>query len=102
VSIGGRLYIDGGVRSSDNADLAAGSAQIVVLSPLGYDPPFPSPMPLRDVVGRLRSEGSAVTVITPDEASAAAMGINLLTGPSGSRWPGLCRRCRDPPIRRRG
>ena len=78
VSIGGRLYIDGGVRSSDNADLAAGSARIVVLSPLGYGPPFPSPMPLRDVVGRLRSEGSAVTVITPYEASAAAMGINPL------------------------
>jgi NTE family protein len=50
----------------------------VVLSPLGYDLPFPSPMPLRDVVGRLRSGGSAVTVITPDEASAAAMGINPL------------------------
>jgi NTE family protein len=35
-------------------------------------------MPLPDVVGRLRSEGSAVTVITPDEASVAAMGINPL------------------------
>jgi NTE family protein len=78
VSIGGRRYVDGGVRSSDNADLAAGCAGIVVLSPLGYDSPFPSPMALRDVVGRLRSEGSAVTVITPDEASVAAMGINPL------------------------
>jgi len=78
VSIGGRRYVDGGVRSSDNADLAAGCAGIVVLSPLGYDSPFPSPMALRDVVGRLRSEGSAVTVITPGEASVAAMGINPL------------------------
>jgi NTE family protein len=58
--------------------VAAGCAGIVVLSPLGYDSPFPSPMPLRDVVGRLRSEDSAVTVITPDEASVAAMGINPL------------------------
>lgn len=76
VSIGGRRYVDGGVRSSDNADLATGSAEIVVVSPLGLDPPFPSP--LRDVVGRLRAEGSAVTVISPDAASAAALGVNPL------------------------
>lgn len=78
VSIGGRRYVDGGVRSSDNADLATGSAEIVVVSPLGLDPPFPSPLPLRDVVGRLRAEGSAVTVISPDAASAAALGVNPL------------------------
>ena len=78
VSIGGRRYVDGGIRSSDNADLATGSAEIVVLSPLGLNSPFPSPMPLRDVVSRLRAEGSAVTVITPDGASAAAMGANPL------------------------
>src|ERR1700756_4782436 len=35
VSINGARYIDGGVRSPDNADLAAGYANIVVLSPLG-------------------------------------------------------------------
>jgi NTE family protein len=35
VSINGRRYIDGGVRSPDNADLAAGYANVVVLSPLG-------------------------------------------------------------------
>jgi NTE family protein len=78
VTIGGRRYVDGGVRSSDNADLAAGHATIVVISPLGLDPPFPSPMPLRTAVGQLRSEGSAVTVITPDEASVAAIGNNPL------------------------
>jgi NTE family protein len=78
VTIGGRRYVDGGVRSSDNADLAAGHARIVVISPLGLDPPFPSPMPLRTAVEQLRSEGSAVTVITPDEASVAAIGTNPL------------------------
>jgi NTE family protein len=78
VTIGGRRYVDGGVRSSDNADLAAGYARIVVLSPLGYDSPLPSPMPLRAVVGQLREGGSEVTVITPDEASAAAIGANPL------------------------
>jgi NTE family protein len=78
VSIGGRRYVDGGVRSSDNADLAAGYGRIVVLSPLGFDSPLPSPMPLRAVVDRLRSDGSEVTVISPDGASAAALGTNPL------------------------
>ena len=66
VTIGGRRYVDGGVRSGENADLAAGCGRIVVISPLGYDSALPSPMPLRRVVGELRSDGSAVTVITPD------------------------------------
>jgi NTE family protein len=35
VTIGGRRYVDGGVRSSDNADLAAGYGRILVISPLG-------------------------------------------------------------------
>src|ERR1035438_2891456 len=60
VTIGGHRYVDGGVRSSDNADLAAGHAQIVVISPLGPDSPFPTPLPLRAVVEQLRSEGCAV------------------------------------------
>ncbi len=78
VTIGGHRYVDGGVRSSDNADLAAGHARIVVISPLGPDSPFPTPLPLRVVVERLRAEGSAVTVIAPDKASVAAMGTNPL------------------------
>jgi NTE family protein len=78
VTIGGRRYVDGGVRSSDNADLAAGFGQVVVLSPLGAGAPAISPVQLGDVVARLREAGSAVTVISPDEASAAAMGANPL------------------------
>jgi NTE family protein len=35
VSINGARYIDGGVRSPDNADLASGYANVMVLSPLG-------------------------------------------------------------------
>ena len=78
VTIGGRRYMDGGVRSIDNADLAAGHERILVISPTGYDSPIPSPMPLRAVVGRLREDGSEVTVISPDEASVAAIGVNAL------------------------
>jgi len=85
VTIGGRRYIDGGVRSGDNADLAEGSERIVVISPLGYDSPIPSPQPLRQVVGQLRDRGSEVTVMVPDQASAAAMGANPLD--PGTRVP---------------
>ena len=70
--------MDGGVRSADNADLAAGAARIIVISPLGLDSPLPSPLPLREVVGQLRDGGAQVTVLVPDAASAAAMGANPL------------------------
>ena len=78
VTIGARRYIDGGVRSADNADLASGFGAITVISPLGFDSPLPSPLLLRDVVAGLRAEGSQVTVIQPDAASAAAIGVNAL------------------------
>lgn len=78
VTIDGRRYIDGGLRSNDNADLAAGFRTITVISPMGYDPPIPSPLALRDVVGQLHADGSTVTVIEPDQASRAAMGANPL------------------------
>ena len=78
VTIGGRRYIDGGVRSADNADLAAGYTRITIISPLGYDSPLPTPMPLRAVTGQLRDGGSHVSVIVPDQASLAAIGANPL------------------------
>jgi NTE family protein len=85
VTIGGRRYVDGGVRSADNADLAAGSARITIISPLGYDSPIPSPLQLRDVAAQLRAGGAEVTVIVPDQASAAAIGANPLD--PGTRTP---------------
>ncbi len=78
VTISGRRYMDGGVRSADNADLAAGAARIVVISPLGLESPLPSPLPLRDVLASLKDGGASVTLISPDEASAAAIGSNAL------------------------
>jgi NTE family protein len=85
VTISGRRYIDGGVRSSDNADLAGGSERIVVISPLGFDSPIQSPVPLRDVIAQLRARGSQVTALVPDQASAAAFGANPLD--PGTRIP---------------
>lgn len=78
VTIGGSRYIDGGVRSADNADLAAGFSRITVISPIGFDSLIPSSRPLRDAVDKLRADGAAVTVIVPDAASAALMRTNTL------------------------
>jgi NTE family protein len=78
VTIGGRRYMDGGVRSADNADLAAGAARIIVISPLGLDSPLPAPLPLREVLNSLKEGGAVVTLISPDEPSVAAIGTNAL------------------------
>jgi NTE family protein len=92
-SINGTRYINGGVRSGENADLAAGYANVVVLSPFGgrnRTPPergadpagqfeglrrFPG-ADLASQVEALRQQGSHVEVITPDAGSQAAMGTN--------------------------
>jgi NTE family protein len=78
VTIGDRRFMDGGVRSSNNADLAEGAARIIVISPLGVDSPLPTPLPLREVVAKLRAGGAEVTVIEPDKASREAIGANPL------------------------
>jgi NTE family protein len=85
VTIEGRRYMDGGIRSADNADLADGSARVVVISPLGLDSPLPTLMPLREVLAGLKDSGAAVTLISPDEASVAAIGTNALD--PGTRVP---------------
>ncbi|MEU1688232.1 patatin-like phospholipase family protein [Micromonospora sp. NPDC005707] len=76
VTIGGRRYVDGGVRSAVNADLAAGARAVVVLAPTraGF-----GPMPrLSAQVARLRSAGAGVAVVSPDRAARAAIGRNVL------------------------
>jgi NTE family protein len=95
VSINGVRYIDGGVGSPDNADLASGYANVVVLSPLGgrsQTPPERGAEPagqfeglrrfpgtdLASQVEALRKQGSHVEVITPDADSRAAMGTNQM------------------------
>jgi NTE family protein len=94
-SVNGTRYINGGVRSAENADLASGYANVVVLSPFGgrnrttpergADPTgqfeglrrFPG-ADLASQVEALRRQGSHVEVITPDADSRAAMGTNQM------------------------
>jgi NTE family protein len=78
--IGDARYIDGGYRSIENADLAAGFARVLVLSPLGGRSrhPFDWGTHLETQVGALRAAGSIVETVFPDEASTAAFGGNLM------------------------
>jgi NTE family protein len=78
VTIGGRQYMDGGVRSMDNADLAAGAARVIVVSPLGLDSPVAAPLTLRPAVAGLQAGGTEVIVVEPDQESRAAIGANPL------------------------
>ncbi|MBE8517989.1 patatin-like phospholipase family protein [Amycolatopsis sp. H6(2020)] len=78
VTIDGRRYVDGGVRSAENADYAAGFKRVTVVSPLGVDNPLPMEKPLLEVLDDLRAAGAEVALITPDEASKAAVGENPL------------------------
>ncbi|GAB3138755.1 patatin-like phospholipase family protein [Amycolatopsis stemonae] len=76
VTIDGRRYVDGGVRSAENADYATGFTRVTVVSPMGTDAPLPMEKPLLTVLDDLREAGAEVTLITPDEASLAAIGEN--------------------------
>jgi NTE family protein len=79
--IGGSRYIDGGYRSNaENADLAAGYARVLVLSPFGgrSRAPLEWGMHLATQVDELRARGSRVETIFPDSNSRAAFGDNVM------------------------
>lgn len=73
-TIGGRRWIDGGVRSTTNADLAAGYERIVVLAPIvrGFRPATG----VAAQVAALR-ERAQVTLVTPDAAARRGIGRNV-------------------------
>ncbi|MBB2912033.1 NTE family protein [Streptosporangium becharense] len=73
VEIGGRHYMDGGVRSTTNADLAAGACAAVVLEPLAHLTPrrrFETEIAALD--------GTALAHVVPDEAAVAVFGVDVL------------------------
>lgn len=78
VPLGERLYMDGGIRSHTNADLAAGADAVVVIAPLGWSDDDPVCGHLRAEVRVLEHLGARVHVIVPDDASREAMTDNVL------------------------
>jgi NTE family protein len=93
--IGGRRYVDGGVRSMTSLDVLAGSdvQDIYVLAPMASTEPDHPLRPHLRMERRLRqvltvvlvrqakvlaARGKRVTVLTPGPRDLAAMGINLM------------------------
>lgn len=73
VTIDGRRYVDGGMRSAANADLAEGYDRVVVLAPVprGIGP-------LSSVDAQVTGMVARVAVVSPDAASRRAIGRNVL------------------------
>ncbi len=73
VTIDGRRYVDGGMRSAANADLARGYDRLVVLAPVprGFGP-------IASVDAQVTGMVSRVTVVSPDADSRRAIGRNVL------------------------
>ncbi|MFI9048153.1 patatin-like phospholipase family protein [Streptomyces sp. NPDC053427] len=78
VTIGDDRYIDGGIRSLTNLDLAAGYARTLAIAPM--------PDPVLDTdAASIAARGGLIEVITPDEAALAAFGTDPLS--PASRTP---------------
>ncbi|MBB6627195.1 patatin-like phospholipase family protein [Nocardioides sp. KIGAM211] len=71
VPIGGRRYVDGGARSTANADLAASCAKVVALTPIPR-----AAGPMKSAQAQLGGKPSVI--IAPDEGARAAIGKNVL------------------------
>lgn len=87
LTTGGRRWMDGGMRSVTNADVAAGSARVLVVAPSAGAPQNPLGPTLQEELALLRRDGRALAVVA-DAASAAAWGGNPLdpaTQPAAAR-----------------
>jgi NTE family protein len=73
VSIGGRRYMDGGVRSASNADLAVGHDLVVVIWPQHPDGPWAARFACE--LAELRAGDSRVVCIEPDGSPGAAFEV---------------------------
>ena len=82
VTLKGRRYIDGGMRSATNADMAVGHDLVAVIAlRLGAGGGVVGERiaaQFDEEIETLKGGGATVLTITPDEASVAAFGLNLM------------------------
>ncbi len=82
ITINGRRYIDGGMRSGTNADIAKGHELVVLIALRIGGADAAQAERQKAVLDReikaLTDDGAQVEVITPDGASQAAFGANLM------------------------
>jgi NTE family protein len=87
--IGDSRYIDGGYRANENADLAAGYARVLVLSPFGGRSLHPRDWGthLAAQADDLRAGGSRVETIFPDSSAQNALGVGMTVMDLSARRP---------------
>ncbi|WP_369235010.1 patatin-like phospholipase family protein [Streptomyces sp. R21] len=86
ITIGAGRWIDGGARSTTNADLVDDCRRVVVLAPI---PKGPGASPnASHHVASLSAAGARAALLTPDRAARRAFGRNPL---DASRIPGAAR-----------
>ena len=81
VTLNGRRYIDGGMRSPTNADMAVGHEVVLVIA-LRLGAALAAANPMGQMLDReietLKDGGATVVLVTPDDASVEAFGPNLM------------------------
>ena len=75
MTVDGRRYVDGGVRSVTNADFAAGCDRVVVVAPVTFG--IKRRQRVRHQLARLGADVRSI-VISPDAAARKAIGSNPL------------------------
>jgi NTE family protein len=81
VTIDGRRYTDGGVRSGTSADLAKRFDSVLIVAPIGARQDGIDPLlggQARNEAETLRAAGSRVELVFPDAGSLEAMGFNRM------------------------
>jgi NTE family protein len=88
ITINGRRYVDGGMRSGTNADLAAGNERVLIVTLMtggarpGMSPEWAERMrQAREAeLSAITSAGGTIETIAPDSETAAVLGLNLMDG----------------------
>ncbi|HEX5480917.1 MAG TPA: patatin-like phospholipase family protein [Dehalococcoidia bacterium] len=87
ITINGRRYIDGGMKSATNADIAAGYERVVVVSVTSGMERRAAAFPamaerakkrMDEEMAAITSAGGRTEMIVPDAESAETMGMNLM------------------------
>jgi NTE family protein len=77
ITIDGRRYVDGGIRSATNIDQVKGARRILAVAVVGRLGREMQMQRIEAEVAALKPEGEAV-LITPDAASLEVFGLNLM------------------------
>jgi len=78
ITINCRRYVDGGMRSATNFDLAEGYARVIAVAVIPGGAATFMAARIEPELKHLRSSGSHVELVTPDAASLDAFGPNLM------------------------